>query len=256
MRISVFSFAVNDKFPIDIMHRQFRKYMGDEIEFLIFNDAYDPKQEESINAICAYNKITCVKVPQHIHTIDNPSECYADALNWAIRTHTKHREVVILAHTDVFPVGPINIPSIIEDKAIVGPTESREIDGKNIIYFYPALIFLNMKRIVDVEELNFSPELGLDCGGKTHWFIENRPELVKFIFNDQIVNVMESFDKQHYDYFREDLAICRSHGLNAGWVAGGGFYHYMAGSGWNIGDKPSFAAGHKKRMDLFLSLFY
>ena len=39
MKISIFSFAVNDKFPIDIMYRQFGKYLKDDFNFILMNDA-------------------------------------------------------------------------------------------------------------------------------------------------------------------------------------------------------------------------
>src|ERR1017187_3836542 len=102
MKISIFSFAVNDKFPIDIMYRQFAKYMKEDFEFILFNDAYTDEMFNNINTIAACNKITCVRVPQNIHHTSNPSGAYAETLNWSVHDYaTKNQcEVIALMHTD------------------------------------------------------------------------------------------------------------------------------------------------------------
>ena len=83
MKISFFAFAVNTKFPIDIAYRQFHKYIKEDFEYILFNDAYQPQMEKDLNIISESNNIKCVRVPQHIHKSQNPSEAYADTVNWA-----------------------------------------------------------------------------------------------------------------------------------------------------------------------------
>lgn len=258
MKVSFFSFAVNDKFPIDIMYRQFIKYVKDDFDFVLFNDAFDSQMEKNINLIASYNKINCVRVPQNIHTVQNPSECYASVLNWAVRNYAINNncEIVVLMHSDVFPICEVNILNILGDSIVASTPEYRLIDGKGINYFYPAFTIINMKKLINPQELDFGLAPGLDTGGRTKEFIENHPHEIKFIPNHQIsyfvrtLNENESLAK----YFGEDLEISRGHGLSSGWIAEG-FYHYMAGSQWNASN-PAFAQGHKKRMELFLKYFY
>lgn len=257
MKISFFSFAVNDKFPIDIMYRQFSKYMKEDFEFVLFNDADNPEMEKAINTIASYNKIPCVRVPQSIHKIPNPSECYAATLNWAVHEYApKHDlEVIVLMHTDVFPICDVSISKIIEENVVASTMEFRISDGKGISYFYPAFTIVNMKFLTDPKELDFGLSPGFDVGGKTREFIEKYSKSIKFITNHQVSYFIGTLnDEPIADYFKNDLAICRKYGLNAGWIAEG-FYHYMAGSQWNA-ENPAFAQGHKERMDLFLKHFY
>lgn len=257
MKISFFAFAVNDKFPIDIVYRQFKKYVKEEFEYILFNDAMTAEMEQNINTIANYNNIKCVRVPQNIHTMQDPSQAYAATLNWAVHEYAPQNdyEVVVLMHTDVFPICDVVVSDIIGENIAASTTEFRIMNGKGITYFYPALTMINMKKLTNPHELDFRPDTGLDCGGRTKDFIKNHETSIKFLNNHQIAYMIAILEGEPIaDYFSTDLTVCRAHGLSAGWVADG-FYHHMAGSQWNASNL-TFAAGHKKRMELFLKQFY
>ncbi len=257
MKVSVFSFAVNDKFPIDIAYRRFQKHMKEDFEYILFNDAIDVQMEQNINTIAAYNHIKCVRVPQHIHAIQNPSEGYAASLNWAVQQYAPNNgyEIIALIHTDVFPIRDLTITGILDGNAAASTTEYKIVNGQGIIYFYPALTLVNMKLLRNPQDLDFGLEPGLDCGGKTKYFIQGYPGQVKFLENRQILDhISTERNDPLMEYFRDDLFICGKYKLSAGWVANG-FYHYMAGSQWNSYDS-GFAEGHRQRMELFLKHFY
>lgn len=259
MKISIFSFAVNDKFPIDIAHRYFKKHIKDDFEYILFNDASDARTERKLNTIASSNNIKSVRVPRHIHYSHNPSECYVNTLNWAVRDYAvKHNcEVIFLLHSDIFPIQDVSISAIIQNNMIASTVEARVTSEKTIIYLYPAFTMINMGLIKDVQELDFGLSPGLDVGAKTIPFIEKNKENIKYLDNHQMVNIMGSgslYNSPFLEYFKNDLDICKAHGLSAGWIAEG-FYHYMAGSRWNDSN-PTFAAGHEKRMQLFLNYFY
>lgn len=257
MKIIIYSFAVNAVFPIDIVYRQYKKYIKDDFEFILFNDAMDAQTEKDINTIAGCNKIKCVRVPQHIHKTQNPSEAYAATLNWAVQEYAveNNHETIMLAHTDVFPIANVSIEEVLGSNIAASTTEFKILNGEGIIYFYPALTIINMKLLNNVSEMDFGLEPGLDTGGKTKTFVKNNPGNVKFLENSQILNFI-STNKDHplIQYFRDSLSICGQYELSAGWVADG-LYHYMAGSQWNA-TNPSAAEGHRKRMDLFLKYFY
>ncbi|HVI42034.1 MAG TPA: hypothetical protein VM577_15390 [Anaerovoracaceae bacterium] len=257
MKVSIFSFAVNDKFPLDIMARQFKKYMQEEYELILFNDAYDAQMEKNINIVASYNNITCVRVPQNIHQVQNPSECYASTLNWAVREYAvkNNCEIVVLMHSDLFPICDVSISNILGDNIAASTMEFRIVNNKGINYFYPAFTIVNMKLLKNPQELDFGLDPGLDVGGRTKDFIAKYPNSVKFLANHQVSYFLATLgDDPAGKYYETDISICRKYGLSAGWIAEG-FYHYMAGSQWNAGN-PAFAQGHKERMDLFLRYFY
>lgn len=258
MKVSIFSFAVNNKFPINIAHRQFKKYLKDDFEYILFNDAYDPQMEKDISTETSCNNIRCVRVPQNIHKVHNPSESYAETLNWALHDYAvnNNHEIIVLMHTDVFPICNVSILDIIGNYTIASTVEFRIMDGKGVNYLYPTLTMINMKNLKDPNELNFDLLPGLDAGGKTKEFIKKYPEAVKFLGNHQADYMMAILhDQPIAEYFREDIKICRAAGISSSWCASG-IMHYMAGSQWNAGENSLFAEGHKKRMELFLKYFY
>lgn len=261
MKVSIFSFAVNDAFPIDIAHRQFKKYMKDDFEYILFNDAYDPIMEKNINTIASFNNITCERVPQRIHGVVNPSECYAQTLNWSLHEYAaaKDFDIVVLMHTDVLPLGNVSILEIVGDYTIASTVEFRKIGDDGIVYLYPAFTIINVKKLkkIGIKELDFGLTPGFDCGGLTKDFLIKYPNDVKLLPNYQASYFLQTLDSNESlaKYFNEDLEISREAGLSSGWLCYN-FYHYMAGSGWNANENILFANGHKKRMELFLHYFY
>ena len=237
------------------MYRQFGKYLKEDFNFILMNDAYDKTMEDHINTITSYNKIKCVRVPQEIHKNQNPSEGYAETLNWAVRDYAVKNdcEVIVLLHMDIFPIRDVSISNILDTNIIASTAEYRDFDG-GIIYLYPAFTIINTK-LINVHEIDFGLEPGLDVGAKTRNLLKKYKNTIKLVHNHQMTDYIQMIkDNPAVEYYKTDLAICRKHGLNAGWVADG-FYHYMAGSQWN-GGNPTFAEGHKQRMELFLANFY
>lgn len=261
MKVSIFSFAVNDKFPIDIMYRQFKKYMKEDFELILFNDAMNSEMEKNINTVAEYNNIKCVRVPQNIHIVQSPSEGYAATLNWALHNYAVQNncETVVLIHSDIFPICEISMSEILGNYTVAGTTEFRKFGEVGVTYIYPAFVIINMNALkkTGVGELNFGLAPGVDTGGQTKNFIAKYPDAVKFLPNYQAAYFLATLNESESlaQYFKEDLEISKAHGLSSGWIADG-MYHYMAGSQWNSGDKPEFYSGHQKRMDLFLKYFY
>lgn len=256
MKVAFFSFAVNDKFPFDIQYRQFKKYCPND-EFILFNDAVDDQMAQNITTAANGPGMPCVRVPQSIHKIQNPSEGYATTLNWALHQYAvqNHHEVVVLMHSDIFPIRPVSVLDILENYLVASVMESRPFNGQTVHYLYPAFTIVNVARLgQQVGELNFECALGLDTGGKTHSYVMNNLDKVKFLENHQIPNIINTLSPGLQEYFNEDMKICADHGLNKGWVAEG-FYHYLAGSQWNALDDV-LRMGHQKRMELFLKYFY
>lgn len=264
MTVSFFSLAVNTVFPIDIMYRQFKKYIKEEFEFILLNDAYEAQAEKDINTITAANKITCVRVPQEIHPFQNPSDCLADTLNWLVHEYAgnpfNNFDIIVIMHTDIFPICKVSMTEILGNYVVASTTEFRKVDDVGVTYLYPAFTIINIKALkeIGVKELDFGLSPGIDTGGKTKDFIDKYPDLVKFLPNHQASYFVRTLNESESlaQYFKEDLEITRAAGLSSGWIADGGMYHYMCGSAWNKKDNPLFAKGHDARMKLFLKYFY
>lgn len=259
MKISIFSFVVNDLFPIDIVNRAFKKFMKDDYEFILFNDAYEPQMEKNLTLIASHNNIKHVRVPQEIHRVQNPSECYASTVNWAVHNYAVANkcEIIVLIHSDILPICHISIEEILGNNIVASTCEFRKMGDEGFVYLYPAFTIISMTKLTNPKELDFGLTPGFDVGGKTKEFLKKYPNGVKLLPNYQalyFLNTLLENDPMR-EYWKTDLEISRKAGISSGWICEG-LYHYMCGSAWNIKDNPLFAQAHKDRMDLFLKYFY
>lgn len=259
MSVTVIAFAVNDKFPLGFVYRQFAKHLKDPFEFVVLNDAQDKEASEGIASTASAGGIRCVRVPQDIHTDNGPSLSYAQTLNWAVREFVVNNAggLVVFIHADIFPICDVSLSSIIGEYAIASTMEFRALNGLPITHIYPTLTIINPNKIENaVESLNFGCADGLDTGGMTRAFVENNQSKIKFLVHHQVEYFARTLhsDDAFAAYLKADIAIARQHGLSAGWICEG-FYHYMAGSQWNITDEPAFSEGHDKRARLFREFY-
>lgn len=156
MTITIFSYAVNNNFPIDIQYNNFKKHIKENFEFILFNDANNSTNMDDINNIAEKLNIKCVKVPQEIHTAYSnlsPSLAYAETLNWSIQEYAMKNnslDIILQVHTDVFPIKSLSIMDLLDGNAIATTFEIRNVDGLILKYFYPALTLIDLNSIKDV----------------------------------------------------------------------------------------------------------
>ncbi len=241
MKVTIFSFAVNDKFPIDLQYKQFQKNIREDFEFILINDAFTPEMTTILSTIAKNIGVKCVCVPQEIHKIHNPSVGYADALNWLVKTYVKNKnfEIIMIVHADIFPLQLISIEDIIKNYTIASTMEYRMAKETKFHYIYPALTLINIKTVKDIDMLNFDcgkvDNVGLDTGGMTYSYINKYTNDVRFIEDDRVPSNKFNFGDRINRYLKYDYRICKKHKLNDGWFAEG-LFHYVAGSQWNISD--------------------
>lgn len=301
MKINILSYAVNNCFPIKIQYKNLKKYLIEDFEFILFNDAYENDMIDIINDIANELKIKCIRVPQKIH-IDNknPSKAYAETLNWSIHEYgvKNNLDIIVQMHTDVFPIKQISILDLLDDNIIASTKEYRVDNGKIFTYLYPALTIINLNSIKDViNDLNFNccavnsrysnnkniniidndnilycdadipinsiSQIRLDTGGMTCYFINKYIDKgIKLLSNIDLYDYVnlkmkdtEELNKKNItQYAKEDYKICKEYGLNIGWYCEN-FYHYIAGSQWNIRDNDNYKKGHYERLKLLYKYF-
>lgn len=52
---------------IEIQHRTFQKFLRDDFQFVVFNDAASEEMKSKIEDVCARLGIRCICIPQEIH---------------------------------------------------------------------------------------------------------------------------------------------------------------------------------------------
>ncbi len=123
----IFTTAFNRPEFIELQHKLFKKFMKDEFEYIVFNDANNKDSEEEINKVCRRLGIQCVKIPQSIHTqpylkradgdsfpIPNIRNCHA--VQWAWDHYIlQHNDVVLLVDSDMFLIRPFSLQETLQE---------------------------------------------------------------------------------------------------------------------------------------------
>lgn len=178
-RILIFTTVYNRPDFIEWQYLTFKKFLKDDYEFRVYNDANDPGLERAINAMCARLGITCIRVPQNLHTVDPccsqapASFRHGESVQFAFEhSGFAHDDIVFLIDSDEFLLHEFSI---------------REFLGDHDIYILhdhmkPQLCFINMPRLNNPQTINFRAavlEGGVfaDAGYFTRFYLRDHPEL-------------------------------------------------------------------------------
>ncbi len=100
----------------------FKKFLKDDYEIKMFNDADNDPMQQAIEQTCANLGITCIRVPQNLHNID--PNCYrasasfrhGEVLQFAFDNYGyDHDDIVAVFDSDVFLIHEWNIRDYMRD---------------------------------------------------------------------------------------------------------------------------------------------
>ncbi len=67
-KILIYTFACNRPDFIEIQYITFTKFLKEEFELVVFNDAREEGMKQEIDSMCKKYDIDCISIPQEIHT--------------------------------------------------------------------------------------------------------------------------------------------------------------------------------------------
>lgn len=175
---------------IEMQYKTFKKFMSDDYEYVVFNDAKDESFMHQINNTCAHNNIRCIRVPQDIHTRPYLRRMPGDNLQQANIRHANcvqysldvigfdYDGIVCILDSDMFLVRPISLENYMADKHIASFMKRAP---NKIFCLCPAFCILNMKMLPNKKSLDFNTGKiygwPVDSGGFTYYYLINHPEL-------------------------------------------------------------------------------
>ncbi len=212
-KILIFTYAFNRPDFIEIHHKTFKRFLSDEYEFIVFNDACDAHMRKLINNICAQLDIQCIPIPQEIHNmpyldhysspwyptnIQNSAVRNCNAVQYSLDTvGFNHDDILVLIDSDMFLIKEFSIREYLKHYELAGfhrPCYDVPDNFHNCLRDHPdlpiveniwiALVFIDMKKISNKYALNFnrgalfanSKETFLDSGGYTYYYMQNLPD--------------------------------------------------------------------------------
>ena len=189
---------------IEMQHKTFKKFLLDDYEYVVFNDArYEPMSNQ-IEAVCTQYAIRCIRIPQEIHSRPYlPREPKDDCVNNASIRHANcvqysldvlgydYPGVVFIVDTDIALIRPFSIEKYMRDKDIAARVNRPR---NKAFYCSPLFCILNMSQLPDKHSLNFNCGIingvGGDTGAWSYYYLLEHPELnvvpVRMTFSHQL----------------------------------------------------------------------
>jgi hypothetical protein len=200
-KILLITHAHNRPEFIEWQYHCFKKFLLDDYEFVVYNDAVSPKVHRSINNVCKKLEITCIPIPQEIHAAlypvtlpkerfwGHPSNRHSDCITYSLQERGfNHDGVVVIIDSDFFLIRPLSIIELMDDHDIMAimrvSFDSRVPGWPQVVgleYLWPAFTCLQMNRLPDKQGLDFSPGIyptfTLDTGGHTLFYLQKHRHL-------------------------------------------------------------------------------
>lgn len=270
-KVLIFTYSYNRPDFIEIQHKTFKKFLLDDYEFIVFNDAIDDTIRLNIEQVCAKYSIQCIRIPQEIHDSSyNASVRNCEVVNYSLKTvGFSHNDIVALFDSDLFLIKEFSIKEYMKDYDIAGLWQARG----HVNYLWIGLVFLNMATMPNKDTIDFGlgfiDNFNTDSGGKTHYYLKNNPTArVKWLDNVVYISDMtcnscktnqtpicsHNLDLMKQLEFSQPLTYLAqlSRSSNSEIYLKNTFLHYRAGSNWNW-ESPDFHDKKTKQMLRFLA---
>ena len=227
-----------------------KKYLkvNDTLEYYVFDNSIDDTITNTFRGLSVYLNINYIRVPQSIHTAQNPSMRAGKSLDYALQyiyNTLRYRDVVMVCDSDMFLTDYYDPLVDLGDNDIVGrsPNNAYAFRQPEIVdkirekpYYTNQLIITNFNTI-DANKLSFLPGvvdgLHLDCGGKLSVFFRENPKIRHSAILDNCSITPETIDAvpAHLrDFFKNDIT---EKGAAFAELISGVFVHMRHGSNWN-----------------------
>jgi len=262
--VLVVTSAYNRPDFIEVQYKTLKKFLLDEYEYVVFNDARDPSLQYEIENMCAKWNIRCINIPQSIHDLPylervpgegfhDPAVRNANVVQYALNSiGFDHNGIVTILDSDMFLVKPFSIEDYLSGYEIGGVPQSYSKNGISIEYLWIGIAFLDMGKLPDKEKINFNcgriKGVPVDAGGHTYDYLQSHPELnIRLFYARYFGNV--SFDFKTDDLGLEDreIALLQSGMVNVEFFLNGTFFHYRSGTNWDY----QTSAYHENKTRIF-----
>ena len=245
--VLLFTYAYNRPDFIETQYKTFKKFLKDDYEFVVFNDARDRGMEQRINGVCKQLGIRCIRIPQEIHerpylkrwpgeSKHAPAVRNCNVVMYSLNeVGFKHDGIVALFDSDLF---------LVKDFSISGYTKGYDLAGlpqprPGITYLWIGLTFLDMRTMPNKTTIDFNcgrvGDQPVDSGGYTYYYLKNNPQLRVDFFDKNFMKGFHFIDGQTSAVSLENDTM---------------FLHYYAGTNWT-----NYAASYHDHKTAVLNQF-
>jgi len=214
-KVLIITHAYNHPDFIEMQCRTFQKFLIDDYEYIVFNDAPSGPMHDAIMDMCNKWDVTCIPIPQVFH--DHPQEepfwqtspdsegtkRHVDGIQFSLDLlGYDHEGIVAFFDSDLFLIKPFSISEAMEYYDIVSIfREPLESEGSEVKHLWPGLTFLAMNKLPNKRTLDFKcgkiNDQLVDTGGYTYYYLKNNHLKVKFIGKFPYGKEYENYTNSH-----------------------------------------------------------
>ncbi|NRB21301.1 hypothetical protein HRU45_00985 [Candidatus Dependentiae bacterium] len=188
-----------------MQHKTFQKFLQDDYEFVVWNDAPKKNMQKEIEGICEKYHIHCIAIPQEIHDkpylkrpLSGPLSPYhaAPVRNSNVVQYSldsvgfDHDDIVVLIDSDLFLIKNFSFSQYLDGFDLAGnklqcdkqwythTCDKAHPEIEPFHYLWIGLVFLNVKTMPNKRTIDFNcgylyNNVLMDAGGFTHYYLRD-----------------------------------------------------------------------------------
>lgn len=252
---------------IEVQCKTFKKFLKDEYEFVVFNDAKDRTLANQIKQTCEKLELRCIRIPQEIH--DRPylkrlpgEQKHAPAVrNCNVVMYSldqlgfEHDGIVGIIDSDMFLVRDFSVESFMRNYDIAGIPQH----NGHRKYVWIGLAFMDMSSMPDKRAINFNcgkiDGVAVDAGGYTAHYINSHPDLRINFFSGFHAGSIKTDDHAWLEQHIEDqkmISFLLNQPSNIELFLDQCFLHYRSGTNWDH-KSPNYHARKTALLNEFIN---
>jgi hypothetical protein len=229
MKVKLYTHAHNRPDFIPLQLRSFARFLTDDFEYLVFNNAATASDDREIRETCARLGVECIEVEERNHLTVNCS--HASALQWSFHQYLKYETECIAAilDSDMFMISDFSLNDYLDGYDLAGVSQSRG----HVYYLTNDIIFFNMAALPDKDAMNFMCDkiegVHVDVGGDLYYWLKNNPSLrIRYIKSTGQIwsgkNNLQLLPEAILNDYDDDYKFS---------IVENAFLHYGRGSNWD-----------------------
>ncbi|OGB83694.1 hypothetical protein A3F66_05235 [candidate division TM6 bacterium RIFCSPHIGHO2_12_FULL_32_22] len=191
----IFTYAFNRPEFIELQYKTFKKFLKDEYEFIVFNDANTRENEIAIENICNNLNIKCIRIPQIIHDLPylprwdhepgfqhGTIRCVNGVQFSLNRLGFFHKGPLLILDSDMFLIREFSVKEALNNYDVISPCQYHNNEkGDMIVHISIDLILMNIPRLPNKQTFSvncgFVDNFPTDAAGQSYWYFKNNPQV-------------------------------------------------------------------------------
>jgi len=236
--MKVITCVVNNPDFIKIQHYTLNKYLKNNFEFIVFNDAKSYPHStnngninvrKEISDLCKNLNIKCIEIPNdynYLKMVNCPSTLTGYGMNFMLKYQIANPDQYLILDSDMFLIDYLDVNERYGKYKTGFYIQDRVFENRIVRYAWVGIVYMDMRKIKDSYLIDWGLNYGItDCGGLTEEWVNRQLKT-----NESYPTNLELSWNRSDNFNTEDVYLMRS----------------MRGHCWIIDDIPDNLKKNKK----------